>query len=59
MNARAPNLTINSNLRVSEQERRDFEAWCAQNRLSQVDAFREVFRLLREHHPGPDQESDQ
>jgi len=59
MNARARNPTSNINLRVSEQERWNFKAWCAQNRLSQVDAYREAFRLLREHHPGPDQESEQ
>ena len=59
MSDKDPSRTSNINLRVSEQERWDFKAWCAQNRLSQVDAFREAFRLLREHHPGPDQEGDQ
>ena len=38
----------NINLKVSEDEKWAFKAWCAQHRMSQVDAFREAFELLRD-----------
>lgn len=37
----------NINLRVTDEERWAFKAWCVEHRLSQVDAFREAFALLR------------
>jgi hypothetical protein len=42
----------NINLKVPDHEKWDFKAWCAQHRMSQVDAFREAFRLLQERHTG-------
>lgn len=36
----------NVNLRVAESERWAFKAWCAENRMSQVEAFREAFAVL-------------
>lgn len=38
----------NINLKVTEEEKWAFKAWCAQNRMTQVDAFRKAFGLLRE-----------
>lgn len=38
----------NINLRVSEDERWAFKTWCSTHRVSQVDAFREAFELLKE-----------
>ena len=38
----------NINLKVSEDERWAFKAWCAQHRMSQVDAFRRAFVLLKQ-----------
>lgn len=43
----SPVIYGNINLRVTEEERWAFKAWCAENRISQVDAFREAFALLR------------
>lgn len=37
----------NINLRVTDAERWAFKAWCAEHRISQVDAFREAFELLK------------
>ncbi len=37
----------NLNLKVSEDERWAFKEWCVKNRISQVDAFREAFALLK------------
>lgn len=39
----------NVNLKVTEAERWDFKEWCVHNRVSQVDAFRRAFELLRRH----------
>lgn len=36
----------NVNLRVTESERWAFKAWCAENRMSQVEAFREACAVL-------------
>lgn len=41
-------ITANVNLKVTEEERWSFKEWCARNRMSQVDAFRRAFALLRE-----------
>jgi hypothetical protein len=35
------------NLKVTEEERWAFKAWCAQNRMTQVEAFRKAFDLLK------------
>jgi hypothetical protein len=37
------------NLKVTEEERWAFKAWCAQHRMTQVDAFRKAFELLKDH----------
>lgn len=37
----------NINLKVTEDERWAFKEWCAKNRISQVDAFRRAFILLK------------
>lgn len=36
----------NINLRVTEDERWSFKAWCVENRMSQVEAFREARHVL-------------
>lgn len=40
----------NVNLKVSEEEKWAFKEWCVHHRVTQVDAFREAFELLREKH---------
>lgn len=47
----------NINLRVTEEERWAFKAWCAEHRISQVDAFREAFDLLKAARTGPKNEA--
>lgn len=37
----------NINLKVTEDEKWAFKAWCAQNRMTQVEAFRQAFELLK------------
>lgn len=50
---RSPSKVIsNINLRVTEEERWVFKAWCAEHRISQVDAFREAFELLKAARSG-------
>lgn len=44
-----PEPQVNINLKVSRAESAAFRAWCGGNGVSQVAAFREGFRLLREH----------
>lgn len=39
----------NLNLKVSEDERWAFKEWCVRHRISQVDAFRRAFDLLKRH----------
>ena len=39
--------SANLNLKITEDERWAFKAWCAQHRMSQVDAFRKAFALLK------------
>lgn len=46
-NRTSPKVLGNINLRVKEEERWAFKAWCAEHRISQVDAFREAFDLLK------------
>lgn len=38
------------NLTVTVRDKWDYKRWCVEHRLSQVDAFREAFRLLRAAH---------
>ncbi|WYK06545.1 hypothetical protein DWF04_016910 [Cereibacter sphaeroides f. sp. denitrificans] len=40
--------SANLNLKITEDERWAFKAWCAQHRMSQVDAFRKAFALLKD-----------
>lgn len=42
-----PQARANINLRVTEEERWAFKAWCVAHRMSQVEAFREAFALLQ------------
>jgi hypothetical protein len=35
------------NFKVTERERRDFKVWCAARGLTQVEAFKRGFRLLK------------
>lgn len=40
----------NVNLKVTEEEKWAFKEWCAHHRVTQVDAFREAFALLKAKH---------
>jgi hypothetical protein len=42
----------NVNLKVTEEEKWAFKEWCVHHRVTQVDAFREAFALLKEKHAG-------
>jgi hypothetical protein len=42
----------NVNLKVTEEEKWAFKEWCVHHRMTQVDAFREAFALLKEKHAG-------
>lgn len=46
-NQNSPSKHGNINIRVTDEERWAFKAWCAEHRMSQVDAFREAFQLLK------------
>lgn len=46
----------NVNLKVSEEEKWAFKEWCVHHRITQVDAFREAFALLKKKHAGEDKE---
>ena len=37
----------NINIKVTEEEKWAFKTWCAQNRMTQVEAFRRAFDHLR------------
>lgn len=37
-------------LKVTEEEKWAFKEWCVHHRVTQVDAFREAFALLKEKH---------
>lgn len=39
--------TANLNLKITEDERWAFKAWCVEHRVSQVDGFRRAFELLK------------
>lgn len=36
------------NFKVTERERRAFKMWCASKGLTQVEAFKQGFKLLKE-----------
>lgn len=38
---------VSINLKVPERERRAFKVWCAERGVTQVDAFRKSFQLLK------------
>lgn len=40
-------VLVSINLKVPERERRAFKVWCAERGITQVDAFRKGFQLLR------------
>lgn len=42
----------NVNLKVSEEEKWAFKEWCVHHRMTQVNAFREAFELLKEKNAG-------
>lgn len=39
---------VNVNFRITERERRAFKAWCAEHGMSQTEAFKRGFELLKE-----------
>lgn len=39
---------VSLNFKVTERERRAFKVWCASKGLTQVEAFKKGFRLLKE-----------
>lgn len=43
---------FNVNLKITEEEKWAFKEWCVHHRVTQVDAFREAFALLKEKHAG-------
>ena len=49
-----PQSYANVNLKVTEEEKWAFKEWCVRHRVTQVDAFREAFALLKEKHAGED-----
>lgn len=42
----SPDGYANINLKVTEDEKWAFKAWCAQHRMTQVEAFRKAFSLF-------------
>lgn len=38
---------VNVNFRITERERREFKAWCANRGMSQTEAFKRGFELLK------------
>ena len=49
-------LYANINLKVGVEEKWRFKEWCVRHRLTQVDAFREAFELLKEKHDREDKQ---
>lgn len=39
--------SANINLKVADAEKWAFKTWCAQHRMTQVEAFRRAFELLK------------
>lgn len=50
-----PQTYANVNLKVTEDEKWAFKEWCVLHRMTQVDAFREAFKLLQAKHAGESQ----
>tara|TARA_B100001123_G_C15040295_1_gene919205 strand:+ start:283 stop:459 length:177 start_codon:yes stop_codon:yes gene_type:complete len=42
------NELVSLNFKVTERERRAFKVWCASRGLTQVEAFRQGFKLLKD-----------
>lgn len=40
------------NFKVTERERRAFKVWCASRGLTQVEAFKQGFKLLKQKDEG-------
>jgi hypothetical protein len=38
---------VSLNFKITERERRDFKVWCAARGLTQVEAFKQGFKLLK------------
>jgi len=49
-NETSSNVYANVNLKVTEEEKWAFKEWCVHHRVTQVDAFREAFTLLKKKH---------
>jgi len=41
--------SANINLKVGIEEKWNFKEWCVRHRITQVDAFREAFELLKKN----------
>ncbi|MFP2873298.1 hypothetical protein ACLEIY_13870 [Acetobacter tropicalis] len=41
------NEIVSINLKVPKEERKAFKIWCAEHGITQVDAFRKGFQLLK------------
>jgi hypothetical protein len=39
---------VSLNFKITERERRAFKVWCASKGLTQVEAFKQGFKLLKE-----------
>ena len=39
---------VSLNFKITERERRAFKVWCAERGITQVNAFRKGFQILRE-----------
>lgn len=39
---------VSLNFKISERERREFKVWCASKGITQVEAFKRGFKLLKE-----------
>jgi len=42
------NALVSLNFKITERERRAFKMWCASQGLTQVEAFKRGFKLLKE-----------
>ena len=47
-NEQTTKVYANVNLKVTEEEKWAFKEWCVHHRITQVNAFREAFTLLKE-----------
>ena len=46
------NELVALNFKITERERRAFKMWCASKGLTQVQAFKQGFKLLKEKDEG-------